>query len=266
VFVVGNAQDYLGYEYPADVTPFTAYGGDELIFGPSLTLGDQAVAAGIQDGAALGFPTDPTANAETAALDQQYAQVVKSGAYVLPQAVSGDLSPRTGAFTAVFDAAGSPPRAKTVCANPALVFNPGVCPTSDPAVGPFRFDFGDGSTASYAPQSQARAVFAPFVRHAYTRPGVYTVKLTVSSAGSDDTAAIAIAVHPALRVRAVRRGERYAARVSGGDGHVVLLAWRLAGGRTVRAPSVAASLRPVRVTAVDGTGTAATNRLRRSPR
>src|SRR5439155_4920711 len=38
VFVVGAAQDFLGYEYPVYVTPFTNLGGDELIFGPSATL------------------------------------------------------------------------------------------------------------------------------------------------------------------------------------------------------------------------------------
>jgi hypothetical protein len=254
VFVIGNAQDYLGYEYPVDVTPFTAYGGDELIFNPSPLLGDQVVAAGTQDAAALGFATDPSANAEVAGLDQQYAKVIDPGAYLLPRAVSGDLDPKTHAFTAVFDAAGSPPRTGMVCDNPALVYNPGSCPVSDPAVGPFRFDFGDGTSGRYQPQGKARATFAPFVRHIYRRPGIYRVTLTVSSAGKAATMTLPVAIYPPLRVHAAREGGTDRAAVSGGDGRVLQIAWHLRDGRTAYGPHVSAQLNPVSVTAVDGTG------------
>jgi PKD repeat protein len=175
--------------------------------------------------------------------------------------VSGDLDPKTGLFTATFDAAGAPPRDQTPCGNPALLIDPGVCPMGNPPVGPFRFDFGDGSSASFPAQSQARAAFAPFVHHDYAHPGVFRVTLTVSSAGSDDTMTLPIAVHPALRVRVARRGVVYRAHVSGGDGHVVVLAWRMADGTVVHAGSVAAARHPRSVSAVDGTGTRATARL-----
>jgi hypothetical protein len=261
VFVVGNAQDYLGYEYPADVTPFTAYGGDELIFNPSPLLGDQVLAAGTQVAGSLGFATDPTANAELAALDPQYARIAATGAYLLPQAVTGDVDPKTRGFTAVFDAAGSPPRAQMVCDNPALVYNPGVCPVSDPPVRSFRFDFGDGTTASYQPQGQARATFAPFVHHTYGRPGVYRVALTVDAAGQSSTVTLPVTVNPALRVRVTHSHGRDVAHVTGGDGRVVILSWRLANGTVVNATSIARIRDPVSVTAVDGTGTVAVTRV-----
>jgi hypothetical protein len=263
VFVVGNAQDYLGYEFPADVTPFTAYGGDELIFNPSPALGDQVVAAGLQDAAALGFATNPISNAELAALDQDYAKVLDPGAYFLPTAISGDLSPRRHAFRVELDPIGSPPRSDMLCDNPALLYNPGSCPASDPPVGPFHFDFGDGTTASYPPVARVKAaVVGPFVRHTYRRAGDYPITLTVVSAGRSNTMTLSVAVHPALRVGIVRHGGFDLARVSGGDGRVVLLAWRLPGGRIVCGSRVAAALRPLTVTVVDGTGTSATARAR----
>ena len=261
VFVVGNAQDYLGYEYPADATPFTAYGGDELIFNPSPALADQVVAAGTQNAAALGFATDASANAEVIALDQQYAQVVNPGAYLLPQAVSGDLDPKTHAFTTVFDAAGSPPRTQMTCDNPALVYNPGSCPAADPAVGPFRFDFGDGTTGTYQPQGQARATFAPFVRHTYRRPGVYRVTLTVLSDGQTATMMLPVAIYSPLRVHAVHGAATDRARVTGGDGRLLKVAWRLRDGKVVYAHTISARLHPVSLAVVDGTGTASVVKL-----
>jgi hypothetical protein len=46
-FVIGAAQDFLGYEYPAYAFPFTLEGSDEHIFNPSVALGDQVVTAGV---------------------------------------------------------------------------------------------------------------------------------------------------------------------------------------------------------------------------
>jgi hypothetical protein len=261
VFVVGNAQDYLGYEYPADVTPFTAYGGDELIFNPSPLLGDQVVSAGITDGSELGFATNPAANGEVAALDQKYAKIVDPGAYLLPDATSGDVNPRTHGFTAVFDAAGSPPRADMLCDNPALLYNPGACPVSDPAVGPFRFDFGDGTRGTYKPQAQARATFSPFVHHLYRRPGRYRVTLTVSSAGRTDRMSLPITVYPALRVAVERRGGRFVAVARGGDGRILRTLWRGAGERSAYGSHVALSFHPVSVSVFDGAGGVATARV-----
>jgi hypothetical protein len=266
VFVVGNGQDYLGYEYPADVTPFTAYGGDELIFNPSPALGDQVVAAGTQDGAVLGFPTDPTANGEVAALDQDYAKIVDPGAYLLPDTIGGDINPRRHGYTAEFDAAGSPPRTNEVCDNPALLYNPGSCPASDPAVGPFTFNFGDGTSRTLPAVAQVRAntraIFPPFVRHTYNKPGAYQVTLTVQSAGVSDKMTLPVTVYPTLRLRIERRGSRDLAHVSGGDGRVLQIAWRLRVGRLVYASSVPAALHPFSAVAVDGTGASASARVR----
>ena len=265
VFVLGNAQDYLGYEYPADVTPFTGYGGDELIFNPSPTLGDQVVSAGIQDGAALGFATNATASAELATLDEQYARVADPGAYMLPTAVTGDIDPRTGAFDVTFDGAGSPPRARMACDNPALLYSPGSCPLSDPPVGPFRFEFGDGDSAVYSPQGQKNAVsFSPLVRHDYVHPGVYRASVSATSAGQTDTMTLPITVFPALSVTVARHGRIDVAHAAGGDGQVLAVAWRLTGGSVHYGPDVPVRLRPMSVSVVDGTGTQALTRVPRA--
>ena len=259
VFVVGAAQDFLGYEYPAYVTPFTFYGGDELIFGPSPTLGDQVVTAGEQDARQLGFPADLTANAEVTALDQQYAKVVSAGAYLLPSTVAGDLDPAGGGFSPVLVAAGSAPRATTTCTNPALLFEPPGCPLPAPAVGPFHWTFGDGTSLTTPVEGKSRASYSPFVRHRFTRPGTYRVRVSVTSQGSTDTATVTVTVFPALRATVVRVGGRDTARVTGGDGHVLIERWTFPDGRVAYGPSVPAR-GPVTLTVVDGTGTVATAR------
>ena len=259
VFVVGAAQDFLGYEYPVYVTPFTFYGGDELIFGPSPTLGDQVVTAGEQAAQQLGFPANLTANAETTALDQQYAKVVSSGAYLLPSNVTGDLDPASGGFTPVLVAAGSAARTATTCTNPALLFTPPGCRLPPPAVGPFHWTFGDGTRLTTEVQGVSRASYSPFVRHTFTRPGTYRVSVSVTSEGSTDTASVTITVFPALRVGIAPTGGRDTARVRGGDGHVLMERWTFADGRVAYGSSVPAlGSTPVTLTVVDGTGSTVT--------
>ena len=254
IAVVGAAQDFLGYEYPAYVTPFTFYGGDELIFGPSVSLGDQVVTAGEQDAQQLGFAADLTSNAETTALDQQYAKVVSSGAYLLPSTVSGDLDARTGQFSPILVAAGSAPRTSTTCTNPALLYVPPNCPFPPPPIGPFHWTFGDGSARTTPIEGQSRASYSPFIRHAYARPGTYRVSVSVTSEGSTDTASLPVTVYPALHAAVVRFGDQAVAQVSGGDGRVLVERWLHADGSMSYGPRASARSGLVTLSVVDGTG------------
>ncbi|MHB8449064.1 MAG: PKD domain-containing protein [Mycobacteriales bacterium] len=258
VFAIGAAQDFLGYEYPIYVTPFTLLGGDELIFGPSATLGDQVVSAGERAAGQLGFAVNPTSNAEMSALDQHYARVAATGAYLLPSVTAGDLD-AAGRFTPTLLAAGAPPRTSQTCDNPALLYSPPGCPLSDPGIGPFQWRFGDGTSLATPAQGRARAYFSPFVRHSYDRPGIYQVSVSVSSDGSTDAVSLPVTVYPRLEVAAIRSGDRLTARVSGGDGRVLVERWSLPGRPAVYGPSVSlAPGRPAVLTVVDGTGTAVT--------
>jgi hypothetical protein len=262
VFVVGGAQDFLGYEYPAYVTPFTNLGGDELIFGPSATLGDQTVTAGETETQALGFSVDPTSNAETTALDQQYARMAQTGVWLLPSVTSGDLGPaRT--FSPLLLAAADPARARMGCDNPALLFTPPGCPDTDPALGPFTWHFGDGTTAVTPVQGRARASFSPYVAHAYHRPGVYQVTVSVTAGGSTDSMTLPIVVHPALHAVITRHGGTAKAVVQGGDGHLLFAVWTLPAGSHTFGPSVRLPRHgTVRLAVVDGTGTVAISSVR----
>jgi hypothetical protein len=258
VFVLGAAQDFLGYEYPAYVTPFTNLGGDEFIFGPSVTLGDQVVSAGETAAGQLGFAVDPTSNAEMTVLDQRYAAVASTGAYLLPSVVSGDLD-ASGHFSPTLLAAGSPPRTTQTCDNPALLYSPPGCPLGDPAIGPFNWSFGDGSRAATGAEGRARAWFSPFVRHAYSKPGTYPVSVSVTSNGSTDTVTVPVAVHPRLRADILAGVSTAMARVSGGDGHVLIQRWDLPDGSQRYGPSVPRPrIGSIKLTVVDGTGTIAT--------
>lgn len=229
-FVIGAAQDFLGYEYPAYAFPFTLEGSDEHIFNPSVTLGDQVVSAGEQDAAALGFQVDDTTNAETSALTNDYLRAFKPGVQELPFPDSGDLAPGGRGFTptieGVSDAARVGPTGACV-AQPA-----GPCPFPPAPMGGFRWSFGDGSTLTTPPQVFARAWFSPFIRHTYRRAGTYQLTVTESDQnGNSDTMTLPIHVYPALRVRIVRRGCRLLARVRGGDGVVLSQLWRRRGRR-----------------------------------
>jgi hypothetical protein len=262
VFVVGAAQDFLGYEYPAYVTPFTNLGGDELIFGPSATLGDQTVTAGETEARSLGFPVDLTSNAETTALDQDYARMAQTGVWLLPSVTSGDLGP-SGTFSPTLLAAADPARARMGCDNPALLFTPPGCPDTDPALGPFSWRFGDGTTAVTPVQGRARASFSPFVAHAYHRPGVYEVTVSATAGGSTDAMTLPITVYPALQAVIVRHGGSATAVMRGGDGHLLFAVWTLPDGSHAFGPTARLPRHgTVRLAVVDGTGTVAATSVR----
>ncbi|HEU5033804.1 MAG TPA: PKD domain-containing protein, partial [Mycobacteriales bacterium] len=259
VAVIGAAQDFLGYEYPAYTTPFTVMGGDELIFNPGVELGDQVTLAGQQDAQALGFDTDFTRSPEASVGDNDYTQVTRPGVLILPRAVSGDVRGQRG-WVAQFEAAAQVPRTQMRCSNPALLVTPPGCTLPEDAMGAFHWDFGDGTRLVTPVQAQVRASFSPFVRHVYQRPGRYTV--TVWSQDSNGVQAQdrrTIVVHPAPRATLTRHGGRVVAGLRGGDGGLLTVRWQRPDGATSQLDAVPVewAVPGTRVTVTDGTGTGA---------
>jgi hypothetical protein len=258
-FVVGAAQDFLGYEYPAYAFPFTVEGSDEHIFNPSVALGDQVVTAGEQDAQQLGFQVSFTGSPEFSALENDYLRAFRPGVQFLPFPDSGDLSPSGTGFTPTLEGLSQAPRVSStgVC----VADLEGPCPLKPAPMGAFRWNFGDGTTATTPPQVFARAWFSPFVHHRYCRPGVYPVTVTAAdSSGQQDTMTLPIHVYPPLTAEIVRTGRRATGRVSGGDGTVLSYTWILPGGRVLhtRTIRIASSLTPIRLRITDGAGGIAT--------
>jgi len=225
-FVVGAAQDFLGYEYPAYAFPFTLEGSDEHIFNPSVILGDQVVRAGEQNAAALGFRVNYTNNAEVSALKNRYLRAFKPGVQVLAFPASGDLASDGHGFTPTLEGVS---QAARVSSTGACVADPdSPCPLPPAPMGGFHWSFGDGSHATTPPQVFARAWFSPFLQHRYCRAGTY--RLTISAqdqSGQSDAMTLPIHVYPPLRVRIVRRGGRAVAVASGGDGVILAYHWMI---------------------------------------
>lgn len=227
-FVVGAAQDFLGYEYPAYAFPFTLEGGDEHIFNPSVILGDQVVTAGEQNAIALGFQADLTSSAEVSALQNKYLRAFRPGVQLLPFPDSGDLAANGGGFRPTIEGVSDAAR---VGSTGTCVADPlGACPLPPAPMGGFHWRFGDGSQATTAPQVFARAWFSPFLHHTYCAPGTYRVTVTAAdSQGHTDTMILPIHVFPALRVRVARHGRSATAQTSGGDGTILAYRWTVDG-------------------------------------
>lgn len=253
-FVVGAAQDFLGYEYPAYAFPFTLEGSDEHIFNPSVTLGDQVVTAGEQDAAALGFRVNYTSNAEVSALQNKYLRAFKPGVQVLAFPNAGDLASDGAGFTATLEGVS---QAARVSSTGACVADPlGPCPLPPAPVGGFHWRFGDGTAAVTPPQVFVRAWYSPFLHHRYCSAGVYRVTVSGQDRqGRSDSMTLPIHVYPALGVRIVRHGRRAAAVASGGDGVILAYRWTINGRRhaytrVIDAPRGA----QLRVTVADAAG------------
>ncbi len=253
-FVVGAAQDFLGYEYPAYAFPFTLEGSDEHIFNPSVTLGDQVVRAGEQNAHALGFGVNYTSNAEVSALKNRYLRAFKPGVQILAFPNAGDLAADGSGFSPTLEGVS---QAARVSSTGACVADPdSPCPLPPAPMDGFHWSFGDGSHAVTPPQVFARAWFSPFLHHRYCAAGTY--RLTVSArdqSGQGDRMTLPIHVYPALRVRVARRGGRAVAVVSGGDGVVLGYRWTIGdhGHAFTRSVSVPAGAR-LSVTVSDAAG------------
>ena len=263
-FVIGAAQDFLGYEYPVYAFPFTLEGSDEAIFNPSLTLGDQVVTAGEQDAQALGFTADLTTNAEYTALENDYLRQFQPGVQFLPFPVTGDLDAGGGGFTPVLEGISQPPRDASTQGS-CLADTLTACPFPPPPMGDFHWDFGDGSTATTPPQTYARAYFSPFVTHRYCAPGTYQVKVSATdSAGQTDGMTLQVTVHPALAVRIGQRGATLAAQVAGGTGQALYVHWTGPQGDSYGDVVPASGSGPLVVTVTDASGTQASARAQLS--
>jgi hypothetical protein len=256
-FVIGAAQDFLGYEYPAYAFPFTLEGSDEHIFNPSVTLGDQVVTAGEQDAQQLGFQVNFTSNAELSALQNDYLRAFKPGVQELAFPVSGDLT--ANGFTPTIEGIA---QAARVSSTGACVAQPaGPCPLPPAPVSGFHWNFGDGTSAVTAPQVFARAWFSPFIAHRYCKAGTYNLTVQASDqSGQSDSMSLPVHVYPELRVTIVRRGQHAVAQATGGDGATLAYTWSLPGGRSAYTSSVKAPRNAaLRVTVSDaaaGIGTA----------
>lgn len=256
IFVVGIAQDQLGYDYPASAYPFTLYSADEQIFNPSLTLGDQVVTAGEQDARSLGFGADLTSTPETTATQNRYQRVLQPGVQLMTFPESGDLDPATGTFSTTLEGFSAPPRfnLSTPCHAPIVPGSP-TCPTSRPTMGNFSWSFGDGRTATTSGRGG-------YFTHAYSAPGTYTV--TDRACDNErppkcDGMSLPVTVYPALQVSITSGGGQLRAAVSGGSGSVLVERWTLPDGSIAYGPSVPTPATPgtVTLTVTDSTGGAA---------
>jgi hypothetical protein len=257
-FVLGAAQDFLGYEYPAYAVPFTLEGSDEHIFNPSVTLGDQVVLAGEQNAAAVGFSAQDTSNAELSALENRYLDAFKPGVQLLAFPDAGDLAPNGGGFTPTIEGVDDAAR---IGPTGACVADPEApCPLPPAPVSGFEWKFGDGTSVTTPPQVFARAWFSPFIHHTYRRPGTYKVTVSASEeSGQTGSMTLPIHVYPPLRVRIVRHGRRATAQTGGGDGSVLAYRWTLPGGRIPYTRTVDAPARArLAVTVTDAAGGVAT--------
>lgn len=261
-FVIGAAQDFLGYDYPVYAYPFTLEGSDEGIFNPSLTLGDQIVTAGEQDAQALGFQADTTASPEYTATENDYLRQLSPGVQFIPFPQAGDLGAHRAGFAPVLEGISQPPRSTSsqgVCLADTLT----ACPTPPPAMGAFHWSFGDGTTASTPPQTYARAYFSPFLHHLYCRPGVYRVSVSAADTnGATDSMTLPITVYPALSLVVRRAGRTLTVSARGGSGRLIYITWReddiVAHGRRLRLPRDGGT---ITVSATDATGTTVRDRV-----
>jgi hypothetical protein len=262
-FVIGAAQDFLGYEYPVYAYPFTFEGSDEGIFNPSLTLGDQVVTAGEQDANALGFHANLLTSPEYTALQNQYLRQFSPGVQFIPFPQSGDLGPGGTGFAPTIEGISQPPR-DTTTQGACLADTYVQCPFPPPPMGSFRWRFGDGTSAVTPPQAYARAYYSPFIHHRFCRAGTYRVTVTAASPnGGSDSMTLPVVVHPQLALRIRSREGRLRVSARGGTGRLLYVSWR-ARGRVGHGASFRAPFRSGRllVTGVDGTGTTATYRVR----
>jgi hypothetical protein len=253
-FVLGAAQDFLGYEYPAYAFPFTLEGSDEHIFNPSVTLGDQVVTAGEQNAHALGFKVNYTSNAEVSALRNRYLRAFRPGVQVLSFPASGDLAADGSGFAPTLEGVS---QAARVSSTGACVADPdSPCPLPPAPMGGFHWSFGDGSHAVTPPQVFARAWFSPFLHHRYCAAGTYRVTVSARDQnGQHDSMTLPVHVYPTLRVRIIRHGGRAAAQVTGGDGVVVAYRWKIGGhGHAFTRSVTAAPGTPLSVTVSDAAG------------
>lgn len=260
VFVIGMAQDQLGYNYPAYTAPFVLWSADEQIFNPSLTLGDQVALAGELVARQLGFRANIAQSPETTATGNNYQAVTQPGVQFLPFPRTGDLSATAHTFSPLLEAVSTPPRFSppTVC-RPPLVPSLPSCPAAipQPAMSPYTWSFGDGTTGT---SPAGTPVAQPWFSHTYSAPGSYLVSASANDGqGATASMSLTLRVYPALAVAIDRHARRAHADVQGGSGRVLVYRWQLPNGTQAYGPVVTVPPGPgqLTVTVTDSTGTMA---------
>ena len=266
VFVVGMAQDQLGYFFPSWAYPFTFYYSvDHYLYNVSPVMADQVVTGARQALAAAGFANTPLSPLLPGAYD--YAATANPG-------VQAMAFPRSGAapFTSQVQCYVDPARLQNDLDHPGN----GIPDMNNfnTQTGPCSLGFGDGTPATtdgayhYGGSSHNVAGVA----HTWTRPGTYTITTQVADgAGRTATWSIPVYVSAPLSASVIaprpahRRSSRSAPRllhvaVGGGDGVLLAARWTLSDGSQVWGAKLAVlpgHPRPVSVTVTDGDGSQA---------
>jgi hypothetical protein len=230
VRIVGMAQDQLGYYYPPETFPWTAFNdSDHHFYNASLFLGEANVQAHALNAALLGFT--PAAVHETSQFDDIGA-AVRAGVQFFP-------IPREQADpTFRFDVRTS-----------ESVFGERTMGLIGPANGPpnISWAFGDDGTAVSGQGA---------VSHTYAAPGMYTVIATVTgSDGAISKWTQRVTVDPPLGASVSINGDALTASSTGGQGSLLAAHWTFSNGSTADGLRVT---RPTgttgAVTVVDGAG------------
>lgn len=259
VFVVGMAQDQLGYYFPAWAYPGTYYySADHYLYNVSPAMADQVVEASLSALRHAGFDAAPASPLAPGAYD--YARTTQPG-------VQDMAFPRSGAapFTTEVQCFTDPARLQSNVQHPgAGLPSPDVLHVLHTEVGPCSLDFGDGS-APFSGTYPAQAV------HTWTRPGNYAVTTQARDGnGNAVTWSTPVYVRPALAARGSARRMRggqtlFSASVAGGDGSLLGAHWTFPDGTTAWGTQVVHRLRRgarVTVTVTDGDGDGATTTVR----
>ena len=230
VYVIGMAQDQLGYYYPPETVPWTVVNNsDHHIYNASLLLGEANVYAHALNALALGYTPAPVH--ETSQIDDPEA-MRRVGVQFFPLAREQDDP------TFMFDVRWS---------NSALgeltmgALGPGDNPTE------IAWDFGDGQTATTG---------QGHIPHTFPGPGIYVVTATVQGPTGPSTWIQKVIVDPPLGALVTASGGLLSVAASGGTGELLAAHWSFDDGSTAEGITVSppAGATGGSVTAVDSAG------------
>jgi hypothetical protein len=263
VFVVGMAQDQLGYYFPSWAYPFTFYYSvDHYLYNVSPAAADQLVSGSRVALLKVGLVNSPI----SPMLPGQY-QYLRTAR----PAVQDMAFPRSGAapFRTEAQCFIDPARLQSnldqqttqIPANPAG--NPAVIPTK---VSSCTLNFGDGSPSTDGTYNSSHPAQVDPV-HTWTKPGTYSLTAAVTDANGQSTSwSTPITVTPSLQAASASepgpRGHTvYRAGAIGGDGVLLAAHWTLSDGSEAWGTTLSVARggpTPTSVTVTDGDGSQAT--------
>ena len=177
VLVAGQAQDQLGYYYPAWVTPFTqVYSVNHLTFNTSTVLADENVAAHTANSEALGFGGEPQTMPP---VDVDPCRAHEAGVQVIVYPNARDEP--------VPDVEGVP---VPVGVYPEDARHHGELPedVGGESAGRPIVDFGDGTVEEFPPTQGAGS----YRYHAFPEPGTYEVTARLPDADAEWTQTVTV--------------------------------------------------------------------------